>query len=171
MPIPSPLIIRQATECDLPDLARIFDDARSHQRRSGFTQWADDYPPARVLQSDIESGHAYVIATKESRAEGYFYLAFNDPGYDGTGVAWRYDGPFAVVHRLALSSALRGCGYASAILNYAHKIASSSGAEAMRVDTGEANRCMQHLLARLGYEAVGLVDFIWGPLLAYEIHL
>lgn len=41
----------------------------------------------------------------------------------------------------------------------------------MRVDTGEANRCMQHLLARLGYEAVGLVDFIWGPRLAYEIHL
>ena len=44
----------------------------------------------------------------------------------------------------------------------------SNGINAIRVDTLEENKVMQHILAREGFVYCGVIQFGGGPKLAYE---
>ncbi len=166
----SGLTIRKATPQDIPTINRIFDDARSYQRSSGFIQWKDGYPNTETIERDIDADAAYVAEIYDEPA-GYFFIAYDDPGYDGLEGIWDNNGRFAVVHRLAISCKHRGKGFAGHIISHAEKIAAREGAESMRVDTGEPNFIMQKIMSALGYSPKGLLDFPWGPRLTYEKRL
>lgn len=161
------LKIRKAIAVDIPAILNVFDDARSFQRASGFVQWVDGYPNAATVESDINKREAYV-AEFNGQIVGYFFIAFNDPGYDQITGIWQNNGDFAVVHRLALSSQVRGYGFGERILYAAEELAKQGGAGSMRIDTGEANTIMQRIMARLNYTPKGLIVFSWGPRLTFE---
>ena len=159
--------IRKAVADNIPSILNIFDEARNFQRASGFVQWIDGYPNREILESDIKADTAYVVEIN-SRLVGYFFIAYNDCGYENVTDVWCWTGPFAVVHRLALADAVRGTGLSTKIFTYAESLASEGGAASMRVDTGGSNIRMQKLMDRLGYVPKGNLNFPWGQRLGYE---
>lgn len=160
-------MIRKADERDVLLVDKVFDDARRFQRSCGFRQWADGYPGVSNIENDIAADSAYVVEISGSVA-GYFFIAYDDPGYEALTGIWANECNFAVIHRLAIDSKNRGKGLAHSILSHAERIAKRGGAKSMRVDTGESNVIMQRLMHSLGYTSMGLLAFPWGDRLAYE---
>lgn len=84
---------------------------------------------------------------------------------DGT---WKTDRPYAVVHRMAFAQNSRGKCLFGKALSLIKDLCMEHGINAIRVDTQEENKVMQHILVREGFAYCGLVTFDGGPKLAYE---
>ena len=81
---------------------------------------------------------------------------------------WKTDKPYAVVHRMAFLHNSRGKGLAGNAFSLIKEFCVENGIEAIRIDTQEENKVMQHLVIREGFQYCGLVTFDGGPKLAYE---
>ena len=82
--------------------------------------------------------------------------------------AWKTDRPYAVVHRMAFSQHVRRKGLSGKAFTLIKDFCDENGIDAIRVDTQDENKVMQHILEREGFEYCGLVTFDGGPKLAYE---
>lgn len=146
---------------------KVLADARTFQYSQGFRQWEEWYPDIPTIEADIRSGNARVFV-EDNDILGYCMLAFGDPSYDTLGDIWRHHGPYGVIHRLALSSQSRGRKLTTLIFPIIEEEYLRAGISILRVDTGEENLIMQHILLRQGYHPLGLHHFSWGPRLTYE---
>lgn len=162
--------LRKATTEDIAVVMLIFEQARRAQRRAGFRQWEDGYPPVEKVESDISAGAGYIL-DDDSITAGYIAIAMGDEEYDRHPKLWMADGPYAVFHRIAISDAYRGRGVSSKLFDLAEDLARRNGTESIRIDTGVDNRPMQHILKKRGYNLCGECDFVWGLRLAYEKRL
>lgn len=82
--------------------------------------------------------------------------------------AWKTDRPYAVVHRMAFSQNVRGSGLSALAFKLIKNFCMEHGTRAIRVDTQDENKVMQHILARKDFAYCGLIHFDGGPKLAYE---
>ena len=73
-----------------------------------------------------------------------------------------------MVHRMAFSKMERGSGLSQEAIRLIKELCLSRHVEAIRVDTQDENKVMQHILVREGFAYCGLVQFDGGPKLAYE---
>ena len=86
-----------------------------------------------------------------------------EPAYDAIDGQWLTDGPYVLVHRIAVADGERGRGVAAEFL---HRV------EALfRIDTNFDNRTMLRLLERTGFSYCGKVVYRSGERLAYEKRL
>jgi RimJ/RimL family protein N-acetyltransferase len=69
---------------------------------------------------------------------------------------------------MAFSKKSRGNGLSSKAIGLIKEYCLSNGINAIRVDTQEENKVMQHILAREGFVYCGVIQFGGGPKLAYE---
>lgn len=152
---------------DLPEIMRILGEARMAQRRAGFKQWADGYPPASAVISDIEAGSGYLLTDYDTIA-GYVAVSFSDKEYDRLDEIWNIKGSYGVAHRIAIADSHRGKGISKVLFDLFEKKIADAGADIVRIDTGVENRPMQHILENRGYTNLGAFDFVWGERLAYE---
>ena len=159
--------LRKATTEDVETVMQIFAQAREAQRRAGFRQWEDGYPPMKKVLSDIADDTGYIL-DDDCTTAGYVAMAMGDEEYDRHPELWKTTGPYTVFHRIAISDAYRGRGISSQLFDLAEESARKQGAEIIRIDTGLVNRPMQHILEKRGYELRGECQFVWGPRLAYE---
>lgn len=159
--------LRMAVAEDIHAIMDILAEGRMAQRQQGFVQWTDSYPDLLTIGKDIETGAGRILCDGKSPI-GYAALIQDDPGYEQLGDVWHYHGKYAVIHRMAIADRQRGRGLASCFFGMLEEDAARCGVEVIRVDTGEANTVMQHILIKTGYRACGLMEFIWGPRLAYE---
>lgn len=159
--------LRAAVTAELPAIMDILAEGRMAQRRQGFVQWADGYPDRLTIGRDIDDGAGRVLCDSGVPI-GYAALVLHDPGYEQLGDVWDYHGEYAVIHRMSIADRQRGRGIACRFISLLEEEAANRGVKVIRVDTGEANRVMQHILDKTGYRACGLMNFIWGPRLAYE---
>ena len=161
--------IRLATLDDLPLMLGLFAKARAFMAASGNPyQWGhNQWPPKDVLEQDIRSGRSHLIVDK-GEVLGTFYLRVGeraepcyDHVYDGSFV---YDGPYAVIHRIASSFARKGV--LSLAVNYALTLAPH-----VRIDTYKDNTPMLSALSKKGflYRGVIYVEHDEEPRLAFEI--
>ena len=177
--------IRHATIDDLPRIMEIYAGARSFMAATGNpNQWGPtNWPPEALIRQDIARGNSYVCVSDAAegvapgahadanagvgRVIGVFFFAFGpdiEPTYrvitDG---AWREDGPYGVVHRLAGDGSVPGIG--TCCITWAFNQCGH-----LRIDTHPDNRVMQGLLAKLGFVHCGTIhveedDY---PRLAFE---
>ena len=82
--------------------------------------------------------------------------------------AWKTEKPYAVVHRMAFSSRVRGGGLSRNVFQLLKDFCRLNCIDAIRLDTQEENKVMQHILSREGFEYCGLIQFDGGPKQAYE---
>ena len=160
--------IRKALESDFKRIMDIYAIARDFMARTGNpNQWGPtNWPPAALIHDDIARGKSFVCEC-EGRIVGVFFYDYGtdiEPTYrtihDG---AWRDNGPYGVVHRIASDGSVKGVGRAGikwAFTQCGH----------LRIDTHPDNIVMQHLLAKLGFAHCGTIyveedDY---PRLAYE---
>ena len=81
---------------------------RRFQQEQGFIQWTENYPNRDTILEDIRFQRGYALLVDGAIA-GYLCIDFaGEPAYENIDGAWRTAGPYAVVHRLALSSDFRG---------------------------------------------------------------
>lgn len=152
------IMLRPACEADLPRMLEILAGAKAFLRANGVAQWQAGYPNEEALRADIAAGQGYALLRGES-VEGFLALCFGEePNYrvifDG---AWQGAEPYACVHRLAVSPALRGTGAARCAIFQAEQIARERGVFTMRVDTHENNLPMQRMLEHCGYVRRGKI--------------
>ncbi len=87
---------------------------RRFQQEQGFIQWTENYPNRDTILEDIRFQRGYALLVDGAIA-GYLCIDFaGEPAYENIDGAWRTAGPYAVVHRLALSSDFRGRGLGDA---------------------------------------------------------
>lgn len=144
------------------------EDARAYHKSMGFEQWHPGYPTQQTILDDIADHMGYVFV-KEQEIVGYCCIIIGDePAYHKIEGAWKTDRPYAVVHRMAFNQKARGGGLSGQAIDLIKEFCLSNQIGAIRVDTQEENKVMQHILDREGFLYCGLIHFDGGPKLAYE---
>ena len=160
--------LQTARQNDAAKYYQCIEDARAYHKSLGFEQWHPDYPTRQTILDDISRGIGYAFLD-ETGVIGYCCIIIGDePAYHEIGGEWKTERPYAVVHRMAFSKKSRGNGLSSKAIGLIKEYCLSNGINAIRVDTLEENKVMQHILAREGFVYCGVIQFGGGPKLAYE---
>ena len=160
--------IRIAAKSEAETCYQCIEDARAYNRSLGFEQWHPDYPTLQTILDDIAAGTGYAFVDGQG-VIGYCCIIVGDePAYRVIDGEWKTSRPYAVVHRLAFSRRARGRGLSGEAMGLIKDLCQTRHVDAIRVDTQEENKVMQHILVREGFSYCGLVQFDGGPKLAYE---
>ena len=144
------------------------EDARAYHKSLGFEQWHPDYPTQQTILDDISNGTGYAFIEGE-KIIGYCCILIGDePAYHEIEGNWKTDRPYAVVHRMAFRATARGGGLSKTAIHLIKNYCLQNAVTAIRVDTQDENKVMQHILAREGFAYCGRIHFGGGPKLAYE---
>jgi GNAT superfamily N-acetyltransferase len=164
----APFILRKATSSDSPVIWTILQDAIEQRRLDGSSQWQDGYPNPLSIASDIENGYGYVL-TGEEEILAYAAIIFDkEPAYDTIEGQWLTDGPYVVVHRVAVSSATKGKGIATHFFKHLEDLCLENKIYSIKVDTNFDNVPMLKILEKLQYTYCGEVFFRGAARRAYE---
>jgi hypothetical protein len=170
------VVIRPATEADIPAVLPVFEAAKAIMRADGnHDQWgAPGFPGDALLLRDIARGGGYVIEISPRDPSGlgrndkvsivaYFALLPSpEPTYSHIDGAWLTDEPYGVIHRIASYPEVHGIF--SAIIDFA-----AARYPHLRIDTHRDNRIMQHLIDTAGFTYCGIIWLEDGTeRLAYE---
>lgn len=162
------LILRKAERTELPTIWTIVQFAIEQRRLDGSRQWQDGYPNPATLEDDLKKGYAYVI---EESGEILLYAAIifdPEPAYEAIEGRWLTDGPYLVMHRIAVSSQAKGKGIATAFFHLAEDLCRSKGVPSIKVDTNFDNAPMLRIMDKLGYTYCGEVYFRGSARKAFE---
>lgn len=134
----------------------------------GFVQWHPNYPTRQTISDDIAQNIGYVF-TDGREIIGYCCIIMGDePAYQKIDGAWKTNLPYAVVHRMAFNQKARGKGLSKRAFDLIKELCASNHINAIRADTQDENKVMQHILVREGFQFCGLIQFDGGSKLAYE---
>ena len=129
----------------------------AHMKKTGFTQWGEDYPTREILMRDIDYGSLYGYYI-EGALIGFTALdSHQSAEYEA--ISWQCGEPYIVVHRLQVDPAFRGRHAAYLLMLFAEKLAKDTGCRAIRLDTRCDNTAAVALYEKLGYEKRGHVHF------------
>lgn len=146
----------------------LIDDAREYLKKQGIDQWQQEYPNISNIKSDIVHKRGYFV-TDSSHIFAYLCIDFEgEPAYAAINGKWISDLPYAVIHRLAVSSEYKGQGFADIAFHLTEKLCLERGIYNIQVDTDENNAIMRHILTKHGFEYCGTVQFESSEKFAYE---
>ena len=153
---------------DIGAYVDILNEGREFQRAQGFVQWPDGYPDKTDVAQDIQEGKGYALHV-DGEVAAYFYLGFDgDPAYPEIKGAWRFDEPYAVIHRVAIAKSHRGRGLMNELFRLAGAVCLEQGVACLRIDTDEQNKRMRHVLEKNGFVCCGTVIQGGGDRLAFD---
>ena len=162
------MILEKAREGELSLYMEILEGARAFQREQGFVQWPDNYPDAEDVLEDIAAQNGFALK-QDDQVAGYLYIGFDgDPAYPEIKGAWRYDEPYAVVHRIAIGTAFRGQNLADQAFRLVEDYCKAHGIYNLRIDMDEQNKRMRHILEKNGFDCCGTVVQGNGDRLAFD---
>lgn len=107
--------------------------------------------------------------TAEPRIIAYAAAAYDgEPAYEAIEGRWLTEGPYVVVHRLAVADEAKKRGTATAFLRHVETEALAQGTRSFRIDTAHDNLYMQRMLKTLQFSYCGRIRYPSGERLAYE---
>lgn len=149
--------IRKAEFTDLPQILKIYEDAREFMRQTGNpNQWWDYHPAESILREDIPKGQLYVWEEDGKLLASFAYIPGIDPTYlqiDGPG--WLNEEPYGVIHRIAVAQ--RGQGLIARIFDWALDRCPN-----LRIDTHVDNQPMRRALEKYGFQYCGIIHIFNG---------
>ena len=152
--------IKKAAPEELPQILKIYADARDFMRENGNPdQWGDSYPQKELIISDLESGRLRVLVDDTDVITGVFSCFVDgDPDYDVINGKWLNDEPYTAIHRVASAGTHKGIF--DCILNYCLTFSDN-----IKIDTYRDNTVMQAILKKRGFVQCGYItieglDFI-----------
>lgn len=166
--------IRKTTLADLPDIARLYDEARAALRAAGVDQWQDGYPDESTARTDMENGTGFVLEDGGEVIATACLSFGHEPTYDVIEQgAWQAQGePYGFLHRIAVSPKAKGKGAAGLFFDELKRQAGERGVRVLRGDTHRDNKAMQRVMAKSGLSYRGIIHIEDGTeRLAYEIIL
>lgn len=165
------MFIRKSENRDIESIMELIRDAQCYFKASGIDQWQDGYPTRQTIMDDIRNGWSHVLITDEGEIAASAAISFDgevtyNTLQDGN---WLQEGEYAVIHRLAVRSSLKGKGLGQKFIHYTAQICSDRGVDAIRVDTHADNRSMQRMLLKTGFSLTGKITLLSGaPRTAFE---
>lgn len=156
--------IRQAVECDLPEIFSIYETARNFMATNGNEeQWGKEHPKEEILREDIEKGQLYLVMQNDRICGAFALVVGADPTYARIdGGHWRRKTDYLTIHRLASNRIAKG------IFTACLELAKQKSTY-LRIDTHEKNGVMRHLLQKNGFRFCGTIYVRDGsPRLAYD---
>ena len=121
-------------------------------------QWQGAYPAASDFEAGIAAGECYVMTYGGTVAGAFCLSQAPEPCYDAlTDGRWRFDGPYAVLHRSMVELTFRGSGMSDKLIEAAEELTRSFGLGCIRADTHRKNKPMRALLLRHGFAFRGNV--------------
>ena len=159
---------RKAVESDIDGIMTIIGQAVSQMRREGKNQWDDNYPQRRHIADDIAQGCGYVMCSGEGLAAYGAVMFGGEPSYGCIRGRWLSDGPYVVLHRLAVAEGMKGRGVGARFMAEVEKMAAARGVRSFKVDTNHDNTRMRRLLGKLGFTYCGDISYEHGDRMAYE---
>ena len=150
-------MIRKAEFTDLPQILKIYEDAREFMRQTGNpNQWWDYHPAESILREDIPKGQLDVWEEDGKLLASFAYIPGIDPTYlqiDGPG--WLNEEPYGVIHRIAVAQ--RGQGLIAKIFDWALERCPN-----LRIDTHVDNQPMRRALEKYGFQYCGIIRIFNG---------
>jgi len=148
---------RSAAEADIPAVAKIFDAARAFLKEQGIEQWQGAmHPSVETERTDISVQTAYVLEDDSSHiVAAVSIVPGEDPFYSKLEGAWLSDGPYATIHRVAVSKDVRGQGISKILLLRCITRARELGVRSVRIDTHPDNKIMQAAIRGAGFTECG----------------
>lgn len=160
------LILAQETE--IPRCFDILNSARNFQRKQGFIQWPDGYPPYSAIAEDVCTGKGYVVKA-DGEIACYMYIGLDgDPAYEAIKGAWHNELPYVVIHRLAMAPEFRNRGLSAKVFTLIESFCQTIGRSNIRIDTDGENLRMRHVLEKNGFQYCGTVVQGGGDRLAFD---
>lgn len=156
--------VRPGRASDLDAVAAIYEAARAFMRANGNpTQWPGAYPSRGDAAADLAAGHLWVLDEGAGPVGVMAVMPGPDPTYARIeGAGWLSDGPYWVMHRMAVAG--QGHGRGARMLSWL--VARHAD---VRADTHADNRPMQRALERAGFSRRGTIWLADGsPRVAYH---
>ncbi len=147
--------IKIADFSDLPEIEKIYNDARAFMKASGNgSQWGNGYPAHELLTEDIKGGNLYTVRENEEILGVFFFKVGPDPTYlKISGGEWKNDLPYGVIHRIAVSKNAHGKGVSKFAFEFAFDKCHN-----VKIDTHRDNIPMQNALLKNGFEYCGVIN-------------
>ncbi len=144
------MLIRQARDSDVQELAQLFVLVTDAMLAEGIGQWHYTYPLAEHIQQDVDHQSCYV-GEVEGRIVATITLDFRqDVQYQK--VAWNvYSNQALVVHRLAVHPHWQGKGFGKQMMLFAEEKARACGSNTIRLDAYSLNPSSNAMYRQLGY--------------------
>ena len=149
---------RKASFNDLPAIMEIIRQAKLYMSENNLDQWKDGYPDEQVIEDDVKKYRSYVLLQNGTLA-GTAAVFFDEEKtyrqiFEGK---WLTLGDYAVVHRVAMSSAYRNTGAAAVMMKYIEQLSLSKGVHSVKIDTHEDNFPMRKFLGKCGFQYCGII--------------
>lgn len=149
---------RKTVEADISGIMDIISQAQLYLKGKGIDQWQNNYPNIDTVRNDIANGMGYVL-TSDREIVGTVALSFEvEKDYklihDGK---WLGSGPYAAVHRIAVTDRLKGTGLASLMIGKILGLCGERDICSLRADTHRNNLSMQSLLKKNGFQYCGII--------------
>ncbi|SDK30624.1 GNAT family N-acetyltransferase [Sediminibacillus albus] len=145
-------MIRLAEKADLNRIMEIVKASVKVMNEQGNFQWSEDYPLESHYLSDMENGELYVIIQSGLIAGT---AAISEKEHDEYPlINWRSSQKALTIKRVAIDPICRGKGMASALYQYAEKVAREKKLNYLKTDTFAKNMAAQKLFRANGYHYV-----------------
>lgn len=159
---------RKATSSDISDIMKIIGEAKVQMAREGKHQWDSSYPSRTHIENDIQAGAAYVIDHANQLLAYGATIFTGEPAYNKIQGSWLSEGPYVVLHRLAVAEAAKGNGVGLLFIQETERLALTAGIHNFRVDTNHDNERMLRLLDKAGFTHCGTICYPQGSRMAFE---
>ena len=169
--MPTDLVIRRASEEDLPAIERLARTCIDDMRHQGIDQWDDVYPTSEHFAADVAEASLWVACLSIDLIVGAVTLNQRQDTEYGA-VSWSVPGTrVAVAHRLMVSPDAQNRGLGRRLMEFAERLAIAQGCDVMRLDAFSRNPGALQLYRSLFYREAGQVTFRKGAFTCFEKRL
>lgn len=170
------IYLRKSQPADAAAIMEVINQAKAFLKSYNSPQWQDGHPDESLIKQDIANGDSYVLVVDGQVAGTAVLQTTPDPNYkDISEGQWvKPDEPYATIHRIAVSTKLRGHHLASYLLSNLLSAGLAQGIHNFRYDTHAVNLPMQKLGEAMDFQKRGIVyvdDKIDRRRLAFELNL
>ncbi len=164
-------MIIKAEEKDFLEIMFIYQLTVYAMNDQGLFNWNTAYPGFRDVLADIREGDMYIYKEDEV-VLGVVCLNQEQPE-EYEPLSWKYDGPFLVVHRLAVHPSFRNRHIGEKMMKFAAGMAKEKGFRSVRLDAITVNPSAMKLYSKTGYEQVGIIFFSYqkDPFMCMELKI
>ena len=160
--------LRRAKLHEAEKIMEIIDMAKAHLKQQGINQWQSGYPDRASVEGDILTGKGFFLVD-DAEILGYLCADYDgEPAYNDLQGEWQTEDKYVVVHRMAFADSSRGKGISDVAFRLVEEMSKEKGVDSFRIDTDAANKKMQHVLKKNGFEYRGTVVFDGEPKIAFD---
>ena len=166
-------MIRKAKLVEIPQILELTKACGQHLIDQGIYQWNEHYPSEDAFKTDIAREELYVLFEAGALIGTIALSTFMDPEYESVGWLTPNENNL-YVHRLAITPACQGKGFAQELMSFAESFARKAHFTSIRLDTFSQNKRNQTFYEQRGYTRLEEVFFPMQsdlPFYCYELIL